>query len=134
MFVNGHVMNWTMRDVYRRNHVPFGVAYGTDKELVRTAVLEAAETVAHTLHNDEKRKPQVWLTGFGDSSLDFELIVWLTSDAVIRPGAVQADFLWWIETALRNYGIEIPCPQRDLHVCSWSPQARQIQAESPGKR
>ena len=65
VFVNGHVMNWTMRDVYRRIHVPFGVAYGTDKELVRKAVLEAAATVSHTLSNDEQRKPQVWLTGFG---------------------------------------------------------------------
>ena len=124
VFVNGHVMNWTMRDVYRRIHVPFGVAYGSDKELVRKAVLEAANAVSHTLSNDDGRKPQVWLTGFGDSSLDFELIVWLTSDAVKRPGAVQADYLWAIETALGKYGIEIPFPQRDLHVRSWSPQAR----------
>jgi len=124
VLVNGHVINWTMRDVFRRIHVPFGVAYGSDKELVRKAVLEAADEVAHTLSSDERRKPQVWLTGFGDSSLDFELIVWLTSDAVKRPGAVQADYLWAIETALGKYGIEIPFPQRDLHVRSWSPQAR----------
>jgi len=123
VFVNGHVMNWTMRDVYRRIHVPFGVAYGTDKDLVRKAVLEAADSVSHTLTDIESRKPQVWLTGFGDSSLDFELIVWLTSDAVKRPGAVNADFMWAIETALGKYGIEIPFPQRDLHVRSWSPQA-----------
>ena len=134
VFVNGHVMNWTMRDVYRRIHVPFGVAYGTDKELVRKAVLEAAATVAHTLSNDEHRKPQVWLTGFGDSSLNFELIVWLTSDAVKRPGAVQADFLWAIETALGKYGIEIPFPQRDLHVRSWSPRAHPPMAAEPEKQ
>ena len=134
VFVNGHVMNWTMRDVYRRIHVPFGVAYGTDKELVRKAVLEAADTVSHTLDNDENRKPQVWLTGFGDSSLDFQLIVWLTSDAVKRPGAVQADYLWAIETALGKYGIEIPFPQRDLHVRSWSPQARPPIAAIPDEQ
>ena len=134
VFVNGHVMNWTMRDVYRRIHVPFGVAYGTDKELVRKAVLEAAGTVSHTLDNDENRKPQVWLAGFGDSSLDFKLIVWLTSDAVKRPGAVQADYLWAIETALGKYGIEIPFPQRDLHVRSWSPQARLPMAAKPGEQ
>lgn len=124
VFVNGHVMNWTMRDVYRRIHVPFGVAYGSDKESVRQAGLEAAASVRHTLSSDENRKPQVWLTSFGDSSLNFELIVWLTSDAVKRPGAVQADYLWAIETALRKYGIEIPFPQRDLHVRSWSSEAR----------
>lgn len=124
VFVNGHVMNWTMRDVYRRIHVPFGVAYGSNKELVRQAALEAADTVRHTLTGDDKRKPQVWLTAFGDSSLNFELIVWLTSDAVKRPGAVQADYLWAIETALGKHKIEIPFPQRDLHVRSWSPEAR----------
>jgi len=122
-FVNGHVMNWTMREVNRRIHVPFGVAYGSDKDLVRKAVLEAAETVRHTLE-DDKRKPQVWLTAFGDSSLNFELIVWLKPEAVKRPGAVKAEYLWAIETALNNYHIEIPFPQRDLHVRSWSPQAR----------
>jgi len=124
VFVNGHVMNWTMRDVYRRIHVPFGVAYGSDKELVRKAVLEAANSVSHTLTDDQSRKPQVWLSKFGDSSLDFELIVWLTSDAVKRPGAVNAAYMWAIESALAKYGIEIPFPQRDLHVRSWSPQAR----------
>ena len=136
VFVNGHVMNWTMRDVYRRIHVPFGVAYGTDKELVRKAVLEAANSISHTLTIDEKRKPQVWLTGFGDSSLNFELIVWLTSEAVKRPGAVQADYLWAIETALKKHNIEIPFPQRDLHLRSWSPEARpparDINREKPG--
>ncbi len=123
-FVNGHVMNWTMRDVNRRIHVPFGVAYGSDKELVRKAVLEAAEATPHTLLGAENRKPQVWLTEFADSSLNFELIVWLTSDAVKRYGAVRADYLWAIDTALKKYNIEIPFPQRDLHVRSWAPEAR----------
>jgi len=123
-FVNGHVMNWTMRDVNRRIHVPFGVAYGSDIELVRTAVLEAAATVKHTLAGSEHRQSQVWLTQFADNSLNFELIVWLTSDAVKRPGAVLADYLWAIQLALKKYHLEIPFPQRDLHIRSWSPDAR----------
>jgi small-conductance mechanosensitive channel len=123
-FVNSHVTNWTMREAYRRTHVPFGVAYGSDKELVRKAALEAANSVPHTLAGDGSRAPQVWLTAFADSSLNFELIVWLTSEAVKRPGAVQADYLWAIETALKKYHIEIPFPQRDLHVRSWSPTAQ----------
>jgi small-conductance mechanosensitive channel len=123
-FVNNQVMNWTMRDVYRRTHIPFGVAYGSDKETVRDAALEAAAAVSHTLTGDEGRKPQVWLTEFGDSSLNFELIVWLTSEAVKRPAAVKADYLWAIETALKKHNIEIPFPQRDLHVRSWSADAR----------
>jgi small-conductance mechanosensitive channel len=75
-----------MRDVYRRTHVPFGVAYGSDKELVRKAAGEAVANVPHTLEGDDKRKSQVWLTAFADSSLNF--------------------------------------PQRDLHLRSWSPNAR----------
>jgi small-conductance mechanosensitive channel len=109
------MINWTLRETDRRIHVPFGVAYGSDKDLVKKAALEAAESVPHTLSN-ERRKTSVWLVNFGDSSLDFELVVWLQPQAVKRPGAVQADYLWAIETSLHKYGIEIPFPQRDLHV------------------
>jgi potassium-dependent mechanosensitive channel len=117
-FVGGRVINWTLREVYRRTHIPFGVAYGTDKELVRKAVLEAADLIPWTLKNKKGRHPQVWFVEFGDSSLNFELVVWLNPDAVKRPGAVQSGYLWEIETKLREYGIEIPFPQRDLHVRS----------------
>ena len=117
-FVNGRVTNWTLRDAYRRMRVPFGVAYGTDKELVRRVVLDAALTVEHTLTGQANRAPQVWLVGFGDSSLDFELVVWLKPEAVNRPARVHADYCWVIETALSTHDIEIPFPQRDIHVVS----------------
>jgi hypothetical protein len=67
---------------------------------------------------DGERRPQVWLVGFGDSSLDFELVVWLTAEATKRPSAVKAGFLWALETALGKYGLEIPFPQRDLNLRS----------------
>ena len=118
-FVNGRVTNWTLRDAYRRVHVPLGVAYGTDKELVKQACLEAANEVPFTLRNFPGREPRVWLVEFGDSSLNFELVVWLKQDAVSRPSAVHAAYTWAIETALAKHGIEIPFPQRDLHVRSF---------------
>ena len=118
VFVNGQVTNWTLREAYRRIHVPFGVAYGTDKEKVKKAVLEAADAVPWTLQGNKRRMPQVWFVEFGDSSLNFQLVVWLTPDAVKRPGAVHATYLWEIETKLSEYGIEVPFPQRDLHVRS----------------
>ncbi len=121
-FVSTRVTNWTLREASRRIHVPFGVAYGTDKNLVRSAVLEAAVKVPGVLASSEKRKPQVWLVGFGDSSLDFELVIWLSQDAVKRPNAIYAEFLWEIETTLKNHGIEIPFPQRDLHIRSGLPE------------
>ena len=117
-FVGGRVTNWTLREVFRRIHIPFGVAYGTDKDLVRNVVLKASERVPWTLKGQDRRQPQVWFVGFGDSSLDFELVVWLAPEAVKRPAAVQADFLWEIESALSEASIEIPFPQRDLHLRS----------------
>jgi len=117
-FVNGRVTNWTMREAYRRVKIPFGVAYGTDKELVKKAALEAAGNVAVTLTNNKLREPQLWFVEFGDSSLNFELVVWLQPEAVKSPGAVHAKYLWAIDDKLRQYAIEVPFPQRDLHLRS----------------
>lgn len=115
--VSNRLINWTMHEAMRRLHIPFGVAYGTDKELVKKAALEAAENVSYTVKDYPNREPEVWLIEFGDSSLNFELLVWLR-DGVKRPTRVLAAYLWELETALRIYGIEIPFPQRDLHLRS----------------
>lgn len=117
-FVSGRVVNWTHRDVSRRIRVPFGVAYGTDKEIVKKAALEAAAEVPFTLALDGPRRPQVWLVEFAPSSLNFELVVWLTAEATKRPSAVKAAYLWALDTALCKYGIELPFPQHDLHIRS----------------
>lgn len=117
-FVSGRVVNWTHRDVSRRIRVPFGVAYGTDKEIVKKAALEAAADVPFTLALDGPRRPQVWLVEFASSSLNFELVVWLTAEATKRPSAVKAAYLWALDTALCKYGIELPFPQQDLHIRS----------------
>lgn len=119
-FINGRVTNMTLRDAFTRVRIPFGVAYGTDKDLVRKAALEATETVPHMLVGPKARPPQVWLMNFGESSLDFELVVWIRPESVKRPGAVRADYNWALESALSKYGIEIPFPQRDLHIRSGS--------------
>lgn len=121
-FINKRVINWTLREAKRRIHVPVGVAYGTDKDIVKKAILEAADNVEFTLKGFKNRKPDVWLVGFGDSSLDFELVVWLTDEATKKPGKVHATYCWAIETALTKYDIVIPFPQRDLHVIQPSKQ------------
>lgn len=117
-FVSGRVTNWTHNEVSRRLKVPFGVAYGSDKETVKTAAMEAAAAVPYTLTLSGKRAPQVWLTGFGDSSLDFELVVWLDAEATRRPSPVKAAYYWALHDALEKYAVEIPFPQRDLHLRS----------------
>jgi small-conductance mechanosensitive channel len=116
-FINGRVVNWTYGDKLRRVQIPFGVAYGVDKELVRTAGLKAAQQVEFTVE-DELHKADVWLVNFGDSSLDFQLVVWVGEAGVSSPARVSAAYLWAIETELRNANIEIPFPQRDLHLRS----------------
>jgi small-conductance mechanosensitive channel len=117
-FVTGRVVNWTHGDGTRRMRVPFSVAYGTDKEVVKKAALEAAAEVPFTFDLEGPRRPQVWLVDFGESSLDFELVVWLTPEATKRPSTVKAGYLWALETALCKYGLEIPFAQRDLNVRS----------------
>ncbi|PVE19186.1 mechanosensitive ion channel domain-containing protein [Arthrobacter sp. Bz4] len=115
-FVSGRVVNWTHRDVLRRLRVPFGVAYGTEKNVVKKAALEAAAAVPFTLHLDGPQRPQVWLSKFDTSSLNFELVVWLNPEATKKPVAVTAAYNWALHSALQAHGIEIPFPQRDLHV------------------
>jgi small-conductance mechanosensitive channel len=117
-FVSGRVTNWTHRSTERRLRVPFSVAYGVDKELVKKAALEAASKVGFTQSMEGPRAPQVWLVGFGDSAVEFILAVWLTEEAARRNAAIQAAYLWELDTALKAHGIEIPFPQRDLHLRS----------------
>lgn len=114
---SGRVINWTLEESIRRFRIPFGVAYGSDKNKVRMAALEAANSVSYTLNN-KGHEPIVWMTSFGDSSLNFELGVWVSPEQVKRPTAILSDYLWAIDDALRKYDIEIPFPQRDLHIRS----------------
>jgi len=114
-FISGRVVNWTFADPIRRIHIPFSAAYGTDKDIVREAGIAAAMNV-HTTINDESRQPDVWLTRMGENALEFELVVWISQETVKIRGATQANYVWALETELRKHGIEIPSPQRDLHL------------------
>jgi len=114
--IENTMINWTRRGETRRIHVPFHVAIGADKEKVRECVLAAARDVPFTLPDTEQHRTQVWLVGYGDSALKFELIVWPTLEAVKRPKAMNAAYTWAIDDALRGAGIEIPYPQRDIRV------------------
>ncbi len=132
--VGTKVTNWTLREATRRMRIPFGVAYGSDKNLVKSAVLEAAARVPVTLQTPDKYLPQVWLVGFGDSSLNFELVVWVSQAAVKKPSGVSAAYLWEIETSLQQHGIEIPFPQRDLNIRSlFDKQGAEAEAILQGK-
>lgn len=117
-FIEGPVINWTLHNRTRRIHIPFRVAYGSDRQKVREVVLEAAHSVPFTMPETDLHRSQVWLVGFGESGLEFELLVWPTLDAVKRPAAMQAAYTWAIADALERSGIEVPYPQMDLRVRS----------------
>jgi potassium efflux system protein len=117
-FVTSRLTNWTLRESMARLRIDFGVAYGSDKELVKAAALEAASEVNFLLLHDPGREPEVWLTDYGESSLNFQLLAWVSKAGVRRPQRVRAQFLWILEGKLREKGIEIPFPQRDLHLRS----------------
>lgn len=115
-FVNSSVTNWTMNERFLRLKIPFGVAYGSDKELVRRIVVDAALSLPYTLHVIERQYPQVRLEGFGASSLDFMLVVWIKSEWANRPGRVKAAYNWEIETTLTKHEVEIPFPQSEVRI------------------
>ncbi len=117
--ISERVVNWTLSDRQRRIDVPVGVAYGTD----RAQVMELLRRVGEA--NDEVMSdpaPVALFAGFGDSSLDFVLRVW-TAEAS-RIIVIKSDLAMAIGDALAEANIEIPFPQRDLHVRSVSPGVR----------
>ncbi len=115
-FVNGRVVNWTFGENSRRLRVHFGVAYGCDKKLVREAGLAAAKCVAGVLPDAGRRRTDCRLIGFGDSSLNFELLVWVDRQRLMSPASTEAQLLWALDDELAARSIEIPFPQRDLRV------------------
>jgi potassium-dependent mechanosensitive channel len=105
------VINWNHRHSVVRLHLPIGVAYGSDVKKVKSALLQAAEEHLEVLHNPA---PQVFFTGFGESSLDFELLIW-TSDPS-RQAPVMSDLCFRIEEIFHEQQIDIPFPQRDINL------------------
>jgi len=110
-FVENNIINWSYRDPRCRLHVPVSVAYGSDPLVVTEALLEAARKDSRVLPDPS---PRVWFRSFGDSSLNFELLVWINQPTQIEP--IKSGLYFLIERELRHQGIEVPYPQRDLHI------------------
>jgi small-conductance mechanosensitive channel len=111
-FIDSPVTNWTYGDPRVRFRIPVGVAYGSDIPKVREALLAAGSENANTLKDPA---PSVFLDKFGENSIDFELVVWST-EMSYRPRRYRSDLNFAIEQKLREAGIEIAFPQRDLHI------------------
>jgi potassium-dependent mechanosensitive channel len=112
-FLENEVINWSHRNPVSRLHIPVGVAYHADPQIVQEALLEAAQN-----HSDivDSPAPQVLFQGFGDSALNFELLVWTAVPN--RQFLLKSDLNFRIFEAFRRRQIEIPFPQQDLHLRS----------------
>lgn len=112
--IDSPLTNWTYGDPRVRFRIPVGVAYGSDVEKVKESLIAAGAENPHTLKDPA---PSVFFDGFGESALNFELVVW-SSEMSHRPRRFRSDLNFAIERHLREAGIEIPFPQRDLHIRS----------------
>ncbi|HVP10640.1 MAG TPA: mechanosensitive ion channel domain-containing protein [Phycisphaerae bacterium] len=125
-FITGQIVNWTLSDSVTRVNVPVGIAYGSNTKLARDLLLRVARACPHVLQNPP---PAALFKNFGDSTLDFELRVYIPNLDV------------WVETVhelhtrindeFRAAGIEIAFPQRDLHIRSMPDglQAKYVQPD-----
>lgn len=112
--------NWTMKDNAKRLKIPFGVAYGTDKNLVREAVVDSIKKLSFVYSDDFRyHDPQVWLMGFGESSVNFELVAWINLNVPVPYETASSALFWELDTTLKNKGIEMPFSQRDLYIKSF---------------
>ena len=119
-FITEPVINSTFHNRRLRVRIDVGVAYGTDTESVRQVLERVAAEHPKVLEDPE---PNVRFEDFGDSSLDFALLVWLP-DPLLEP-QVSSDLRFAIDRAFREAEIEIPFPQRDLHFKSGWPDGRE---------
>jgi small-conductance mechanosensitive channel len=110
-FISGNVTNWTLSEARRRIELPVGVAYGTDPKLVKELLERPAVQHPDVL---TVPPPVVYFKEFGESALNFELQFWVMQESnTVR---VKSEVALEAMRLLADAGIEIPFPQRDLHL------------------
>ena len=113
LYLTTTLFNWTQNGAITREEVEVGVAYGTDVELVKKLLLSAAETVEGVT---SKPDPTVLFEDFGDSSLEFKLMVSI-EDSFHTP-IIISELRFEINKLFKENGITMPFPQRDVYIKS----------------
>jgi small-conductance mechanosensitive channel len=113
-FISSTVINWSYIDRNIRLNIPVGVSYKEDPKNVKKLLLEVVSENEGVL---KEPKPDVLFDKFGDSSLVFNLRVW-TNKYINRPGVLRSQLYYSIFEKFRENGVEIPFPQRDIHLKS----------------
>ncbi len=110
--MTNEVQNWSYSSRDVRVKIPIGVAYSSDMKLVEELLLRATKESPRV---QNRPAPAVWMAGFGESSVDFEIQAWIV-DPEEGVGNVRSDVLkrvWWL---FQEHGIKIPLPQREVQV------------------
>lgn len=117
--IQNNVINLTFSDDVRRLHIPFGVAYGSNVDDVINIILNSLNnsSLVYIKHILDK-EPKVRMTAMGASSVDFELLVWISENPnELGVGSSNmSDFLIFVYKTLQENNIEIPFPQMDIHL------------------
>ncbi len=108
--ISNDLINWTLSDSIKRVEVLIGTAYGTDPNLVLRVLKDCAVKFDYVLVDPE---PSALFTGFGESSLDFRLLFWVPFEIGLR---AKSDVCIEIFNQFKAENIEIPFPQRDVHI------------------
>ena len=111
LYLTNSLFNWTQNGTLTRENVQVGVAYGSNVQLVKKLLLEAANNHPDVIKVPE---PLVVFTEFGDSSLNFKLIFTLNDS--FKATFPKSDIRFEIDRLFRENNITIPFPQRDIHI------------------
>lgn len=111
-FISSTVINWSHSDRKVGFNFPVGVSYKEDPENIKQILLDVANTNPGVLREP---KPDVLFTEYGDSSLVFDLRVW-TDQYITKTGVLKSQLYFEIFKSFKENGVEIPFPQRDLHI------------------
>jgi len=113
-FISSTVINWSHMDRNVRYNIPVSVSYREDPQVIKKILLEIADKNDGVLKHPS---PDVLFDKFGDSSLDFHLRIW-TYKYINKPGVLRSQIYYEVFRVFRENGIEIPYPQRDVHIKS----------------
>ncbi|REE24758.1 mechanosensitive ion channel family protein [Winogradskyella pacifica] len=111
LYLENSLYNWTQNGTTTRESVEVGVAYGSDVQLVKKLLLQAASTNKSVLSEPE---PGVVFTNFGDSSLDFKVSFTLADS--FKAQFPKSEIRFEIDRLFRENNVSIPFPQRDIHI------------------
>lgn len=123
-FLENNVLNWTLSDDVVRTKVIVGVAYGSPTRETEKILMKAVTSHSRVLKSPE---PIVLFSDFGDNALIFEVLFWARIRNMLQLKTIASDIRFTVDDMMREAGITIAYPQRDVHLDTLSPLKVQIE-------